>query len=99
MITEVDGSRSSAGDRSARGSGVGYETAGSPAVCRPSPEPFGDEDFAAIPELVKGYIGPVRFGSSGEQTAAVLGEESITKIRYLVDPRDRRRNSLGDRGE
>jgi prolyl-tRNA synthetase len=50
-------------------------------------EPFSDEDFAARPELVKGYLGPVRFDSSGERAAAVLGEESITKIRYLVDPR------------
>jgi len=38
--------------------------------------PFGDEDFAAHPELVKGYIGP-----------GVLGSESATGIRYLVDPR------------
>jgi prolyl-tRNA synthetase len=40
------------------------------------PEPFGDSDFAACPELVKGYVGP-----------AVLGSNSSTKIRYLVDPR------------
>jgi prolyl-tRNA synthetase len=39
-------------------------------------EPFTDEDFAAHPALVKGYIGP-----------GVLGEESETGIRYLVDPR------------
>ncbi len=39
-------------------------------------EPFGEADFAAHPRLVKGYIGP-----------AVLGEESPTGIRYLVDPR------------
>ena len=38
--------------------------------------PFGDDDFAAYPDLVKGYIGP-----------GVLGEESKTGIRYLVDPR------------
>ncbi len=38
--------------------------------------PFGDEDFAAHPQLVKGYIGP-----------GVLGCESATGIRYLVDPR------------
>jgi prolyl-tRNA synthetase len=51
------------------------------------PQPFSDEDFAANPGLVKGYIGPVRFGTSSEQVTAVLGEESITKVRYLVDPR------------
>ncbi|CAN5343140.1 proline--tRNA ligase [soil metagenome] len=38
--------------------------------------PFGEADFAAYPDLVKGYIGP-----------GVLGEESKTGIRYLVDPR------------
>jgi prolyl-tRNA synthetase len=38
--------------------------------------PFGDGDFAAHPELVKGYIGP-----------GVLGSEDATGIRYLVDPR------------
>ncbi len=39
-------------------------------------EPFTDEDFAAHPGLVRGYIGP-----------QVLGNESGSKIRYLVDPR------------
>ncbi len=38
--------------------------------------PFGDEDFARHPELVRGYIGP-----------GVLGEERATGIRYLLDPR------------
>ena len=38
--------------------------------------PFGDEDFAGRPALAKGYIGP-----------GALGEESDSKIRYLVDPR------------
>ncbi|NHC22746.1 proline--tRNA ligase [Nocardioides sp. IC4_145] len=38
--------------------------------------PFGEDDFAAYPDLAKGYIGP-----------RVLGEESATGIRYLVDPR------------
>jgi len=38
--------------------------------------PFGDEDFAKHPKLVKGYIGP-------EQ----LGKNSASKIEYLVDPR------------
>ncbi|WP_022881727.1 proline--tRNA ligase [Gryllotalpicola ginsengisoli] len=40
-----------------------------------------EEDFRAHPELVKGYIGPVR----GQ--AAVLGEHGSSGIRYLVDPR------------
>lgn len=48
------------------------ETAVSPAEVLP----FGDEDFARHPVLVKGYIGP-----------GVLGEESESGIRYLVDPR------------
>ena len=39
-------------------------------------EPFTDDDFAAHPDLVKGYIGPT-----------ALGAESETGIRYLVDPR------------
>jgi prolyl-tRNA synthetase len=47
-------------------------------------EPFSDEDFAAHPELVKGYLGPVEFP---DELVALLGEESVTKIRYLVDPR------------
>ena len=38
--------------------------------------PFGEEDFAQHPELVKGYIGP-----------GVLGEKGTSGIRYLVDPR------------
>ena len=43
--------------------------------------PFTDEDFAAHPALVKGYIGPV----SG--ATAVLGETGTSKVRYLLDPR------------
>jgi prolyl-tRNA synthetase len=39
-------------------------------------EPFGEDDFAAHPSLVKGYIGP-----------GALGEQSESKLRYLVDPR------------
>ncbi|MCA5893226.1 proline--tRNA ligase [Isoptericola sp. NEAU-Y5] len=38
--------------------------------------PFGEEDFAAHPTLAKGYIGP-----------GALGEESASKVRYLIDPR------------
>ena len=40
------------------------------------PEAFTEADFAALPSLVKGYIGP-----------AVLGSDSPSGIRYLVDPR------------
>ncbi len=48
-----------------------------PAVANP----FTEADFAAHPELVRGYIGPVRDG------VPVLGTESTSKVRYLVDPR------------
>jgi len=40
-----------------------------------------EADFAKHPGLVKGYIGP------WSPNGAVLGEESATGIRYLVDPR------------
>lgn len=40
-----------------------------------------EADFEANPELVKGYIGP------WSPTGAILGEESASGIRYLVDPR------------
>ena len=39
------------------------------------------DDFAKHPLLVKGYIGP------WSETGAMLGEESATGIRYLLDPR------------
>ncbi|SDS17803.1 prolyl-tRNA synthetase [Friedmanniella luteola] len=39
-------------------------------------EPFTEDDFADHPSLVKGYIGP-----------GVLGTESASGLRYLVDPR------------
>jgi prolyl-tRNA synthetase len=39
-------------------------------------EPFGEGDFAARPELVKGYVGP-----------AVLGATKPSGVRYLLDPR------------
>jgi len=44
-------------------------------------EPADASDFERHPLLVKGYIGP------WSPTGAVLGEESATGIRYLVDPR------------
>jgi len=85
MITEADGTRHPLvigvpGDREVDMKRLAAQL--EPA----EPEPFRDEDFAANPELVKGYIGPVRFGAAAEPVA-VLGEESMTKIRYLVDPR------------
>jgi prolyl-tRNA synthetase len=40
-----------------------------------------DTDFEKNPLLVKGYIGP------WSATGAMLGEESATGIRYLLDPR------------
>ncbi|GAA2457238.1 proline--tRNA ligase [Agromyces soli] len=44
-------------------------------------EPATEADFAKHPGLVKGYIGP------WSEDGAVLGEESATGIRYLLDPR------------
>ncbi|WP_028472040.1 proline--tRNA ligase [Nocardioides alkalitolerans] len=44
-------------------------------------EPMTDDDIAAFPALVKGYIGPAYGGRT------VLGEESESGIRYVVDPR------------
>ena len=86
MISEVDGTRypliiGVPGDREVDMKRLAAQL--EPAV----PEPFSEEDFAAHHHLVKGYIGPVRFADHGAQPHAVLGEESETKIRYLVDPR------------
>jgi prolyl-tRNA synthetase len=86
MITEVDGARHPLvigvpGDRELDLKRLAAQL--DPAEA----EPFSDQDFADHLELVKGYLGPVRIASSGEQAAAILGEESISKIRYLVDPR------------
>jgi prolyl-tRNA synthetase len=44
-------------------------------------EQANEEDFAKHPELIKGYIGPVKDGQ------AILGSQSVSKIRYLLDPR------------
>lgn len=44
-------------------------------------EPATEADFAANPELVKGYIGPVKGAT------AVLGLNGTSKLRYLLDPR------------
>ncbi len=44
-------------------------------------EAANDEDFAKHPQLVKGYIGPVKDG------VQLLGKDAASGIRYLVDPR------------
>jgi len=44
-------------------------------------ETANDEDFAKHPELVKGFIGPVKNGKQ------FLGEKAESKIKYLLDPR------------
>jgi prolyl-tRNA synthetase len=79
-LTDLDGNRSIVvvglpGDR-----GIDMkraEVAFSPADV----EAATDADFARNPGLIKGYIGP--WSAAG----AVLGTESSTKIRYLLDPR------------
>jgi prolyl-tRNA synthetase len=55
------------------------------AVSPAEAAPVADEDFAANPALVKGYIGPVSLVDG----AAVqhLGAEGPLKVRYLTDPR------------
>ncbi|PJI94411.1 proline--tRNA ligase [Luteimicrobium subarcticum] len=55
-------------------------------------EPAGDADFAAHPELVKGYIGPGSLGPQGAQVpvdgAAGDGDPAtVSAVRYLLDPR------------
>ncbi|MFE5342117.1 proline--tRNA ligase [Isoptericola sp. NPDC056578] len=49
-------------------------------------EPATEADFAAHPELVKGYIGPGVLGPQGAQVEAEDGSTS-SAIRYLLDPR------------
>ncbi|MDN3311457.1 proline--tRNA ligase [Microbacterium oryzae] len=44
-------------------------------------EAADEEDFAANPLLVRGFIGP------WSETGPILGEESATGIRYFLDPR------------
>jgi len=46
------------------------------AVAPAVPEAFTDADFAAHPQLVRGYIGP-----------GVLGVDSASGVRYTLDPR------------
>src|SRR5690606_18950430 len=56
-------------------------------------EPATDADFAAHPELVKGYIGPQVLGPNARREApadATLAEGEVPErhsVRYLLDPR------------
>jgi len=79
-LTHVDGSRELVvvgvpGDRDIDDKRV--EVAFAPAAVEPATE----ADFERNPLLVKGYIGP------WSPTGAILGAESATGIRYLLDPR------------
>ncbi|MGC5168451.1 proline--tRNA ligase [Luteimicrobium sp. DT211] len=49
-------------------------------------ETAGAADFAAHPELVKGYIGPGALGPQGARLTQDDGAE-VSAIRYLLDPR------------
>ncbi|MCP2637352.1 proline--tRNA ligase [Microbacterium sp. HD4P20] len=79
-LTHLDGSRELVivglpGDRDIDDKRV--EVAFAPAVVEQATE----ADFERHPLLVKGYIGP------WSETGPILGEESATGIRYLLDPR------------
>ncbi|MCC2335280.1 proline--tRNA ligase [Cellulomonas wangsupingiae] len=53
------------------------------AVAPAEVETAGDADFAAHPELVRGYIGPLALGPN----VPVADGEERTAVRYLLDPR------------
>src|SRR4051812_20894672 len=79
-LTHLDGTRELVivgipGDRDVDDKRV--EVAFAPA----SVEPATEQDFENNPLLVKGYIGP------WSETGPLLGEDSATGIRYLLDPR------------
>ncbi|MGL4255696.1 MAG: proline--tRNA ligase, partial [Microbacterium sp.] len=79
-LTHLDGTRELVivgvpGDRDVDDKRV--EVAFAPAAVEPATE----QDFENHPLLVKGYIGP------WSETGPILGEESATGIRYLLDPR------------
>jgi len=80
MVKDLDGTRSPLviglpGDREVDDKRL--EAALSPK----QPEPFEEADFAAYPQLVKGFIGPVKDGRQW------LGEQAGAGVRYVVDPR------------
>ena len=79
-LTHLDGTRELVvvglpGDRDVDDKRV--EVAFAPAAVEPATE----ADFERHPLLVKGYIGP------WSPTGAILGAESATDIRYVLDPR------------
>lgn len=79
-LTHLDGTRELVivgvpGDRDIDDKRV--EVAFAPAAVEPATE----DDFENNPLLVKGYIGP------WSETGPILGEESATGIRFLLDPR------------
>ena len=79
-LTHLDGTRELVvvglpGDRDVDDKRV--EVAFAPAAVEPATE----ADFAKHPLLVKGYIGP------WSPTGAILGLESATNIRFVLDPR------------
>jgi prolyl-tRNA synthetase len=51
------------------------------AVAPGEPDAFTEADFAAYPQLVRGFIGPIKDG------AQFLGEDAPAGVRYLLDPR------------
>jgi prolyl-tRNA synthetase len=80
MVKGVDGSRTPLviglpGDRQVDDKRL--EVAVAPGV----PEAFTEDDFAAYPQLARGYIGPVKGGGQ------FLGEAAPSGVRYLIDPR------------
>ncbi|WP_258726685.1 proline--tRNA ligase [Cellulomonas sp. NS3] len=55
------------------------------AVSPAEVEPAGEPDFAAHPEIVKGYLGPAVLGPN--PTGQAADDETRTSLRYLLDPR------------
>ncbi len=50
-------------------------------------EPANEADFAAHPELTKGYIGPGALGPQARPAGVARGDQEDTAIPYLLDPR------------
>ncbi|MBB2925037.1 proline--tRNA ligase [Cellulomonas cellasea] len=55
------------------------------AVSPAEVETAGEADFAAHPEIVKGYLGPAVLGPN--PTGQAADDETRTSLRYLLDPR------------